>query len=838
MNTEILLNLSDLLRSEIILFSTVSYWFLYNWRAKLYSHINKKAILFIFIGLGFSFFINLTFLFDQIFSKNFLSIISFLLISFSIFIFYATLKATNKKFYYLLLIPLISVLCFVTQQEKYLFINFIILSFYFVHFYLKELKKRNLKETLSFIGGYRAFLVFGFHFIFLGFWLLSDLIIFNFISTIVVFLSVLIKFAKFYEERYKQAVSYILIFTLSVLILYGLAEKSVEHLKNNEIFRKNLINEKFRDSFREKIDFYSNALKFVTSLETFKKKLREGHDSLCKWLTYVNETFKSDVVFFINPQGKITAVSHLYRDVLLNKDISIRKYFREAIEGETSILLAKGIYTKREDIRVAHPVFLDDKIAGVLVFQFSPSRELINFIKAENVFIMHKSGAVLIGPENIKNHFIFPPSKEDLDFIYKEKIFADDKLYLAGFKIQDDIFEDMEKNKWQLIKSEIIPDWYMASFVNLSFFDSYRAFFFLSVILLGFVSHSIAIMEFERIRKMFIQNTETLLLRNLTLDTIRRGVIHTDATGKIIYMNRTAQELLEVEEKEVIGKKPEEIFTLTEHPQYSIYKILKTNNKEIPVLYTYNEVIYKDLKQGQVITFRNAMEEISYLKMQQKLNKLEMIEKISAAVTHDFNNSLMILTGNLSLLEKLETSESKKKLIKRMLEATKMMAMTIEDFKAVSPSYLRKKELININELIEKVINFVLTNTKINFQIKAEKIFYVVGEGVQIFRILQNLIKNAMEALNNEGEIKVEISEKKEHERTFVLIKIQDNGPGIPEEYIDKIFDPFVSIKGEGRGLGLAIVKSLVEKQEGKIEVYSKLGEGTTFIVYLPSNDN
>ncbi|WP_460176758.1 ATP-binding protein [Thermodesulfovibrio hydrogeniphilus] len=834
MSSEVLLNASDLIRCTIILFSFLSYWYFYHWKAKLYTNINKRAILFLFIGLTFSLFINMGFLFEHLLGKNFSLFISSFLVLFGIFIFYASIRATNKKFYYLMLIPLISSLCIVTEEDKYLFFNFIVLTAWYIHFYITKLKVRKLQETFSFIGGYKPFLIFGLHFLFLGLWLLLDLPIFNLIATIVVFLSIIMRINQFYEERYSQVFSYLIFFSLSVVFLYGLAEKSVEHLKNNEIFRKNLINEKFRDHFRERIDFYSNALKFVSSSETFKNSLKQGHEALCNWLTYVNETFATDIIFFVNSQGKITAVSHLYRNVILNRDVSSRKYFREAMEGKTSILIAKGIYIKKEDIRVAHPVYVDGKIAGVLVFQFSPSKKLVNFIKTENVFIMHKSGAVLIGPENIKNHFIFPPSKEDLDFIYKEKIFADEKLYLSNFKIKDDIFEDVDKNKWQLIKSEIIPDWYMASFVNLSFFDRYRSFFFLALLLIGFVSHNIAIMEFERIRKMFIQNTETLLLRNLTLDTIRRGVIHTDANGKIIYINKPAQELLEIDEQEVIGKEPEEIFNVTEHPEYSMYKLLKTNKKEIPVLYSYNEVIYKGLKQGQVITFRDASEEIKYLQMQQKLNRLEMLEKISASVTHDFNNSLMILTGNLSLLEKQETSESKKKLISRMLEATRMMAMTIEDFKAISPSYLRKKELININKLIERVANFVLSNTKINWQLKADKSYYVVGEEVQLFRVFQNLINNSREALNNEGEIKVEISEEKLNEKKYVLVKVQDNGPGIPEEFIEKIFEPYVSPKGEGRGLGLTIVKSLVDKQDGKIEVQSKVGEGTTFFVYLP----
>ena len=69
----------------------------------------------------------------------------------------------------------------------------------------------------------------------------------------------------------------------------------------------------------------------------------------------------------------------------------------------------------------------------------------------------------------------------------------------------------------------------------------------------------------------------------------------------------------------------------------------------------------------------------------------------------------------------------------------------------------------------------------------------------------------------------------------FVFVSISDTGPGIPEEYIDKVFDPFFTMKMEGKGLGLNIVKGIIEKMGGKIEVESKIGAGTTFNIYLPA---
>lgn len=203
----------------------------------------------------------------------------------------------------------------------------------------------------------------------------------------------------------------------------------------------------------------------------------------------------------------------------------------------------------------------------------------------------------------------------------------------------------------------------------------------------------------------------------------------------------------------------------------------------------------------------------------------------------------MVLTGNLSLLNEIEKDEKHRKLIQNILEATKLMGNTIEELKDLSPDFVSKKEPVNLVEIAKKSLDFLINGTKIVYEISTEEpLSMVYGDSGQIYRIFQNIIVNAKQAMGEEGKIILRLKNLFNEgeilglsKGKFVFISITDIGPGIPEEYIDKIFDPFFTIKKEGKGLGLSIVRNIIEKIGGKIEVESKLGEGTTFKIYLPA---
>jgi signal transduction histidine kinase len=106
----------------------------------------------------------------------------------------------------------------------------------------------------------------------------------------------------------------------------------------------------------------------------------------------------------------------------------------------------------------------------------------------------------------------------------------------------------------------------------------------------------------------------------------------------------------------------------------------------------------------------------------------------------------------------------------------------------------------------------------------------VEHDPAQIHQVLLNMLLNAIQAIDGEGQIVVKL-DGLEH---YVAVSISDNGPGIPPETLKNIFRPFFTTKGHGTGLGLSLARRIIEDHGGSIEVSSTVGQGTTFVVLIP----
>jgi len=219
--------------------------------------------------------------------------------------------------------------------------------------------------------------------------------------------------------------------------------------------------------------------------------------------------------------------------------------------------------------------------------------------------------------------------------------------------------------------------------------------------------------------------------------------------------------------------------------------------------------------------------------------RLALIGQLSANVAHELNNPLTgIVTYSHLILEDTDPDDPKKKSLEKIVGQAIRCRDIIRGLLDFSRQRKPDKTLSNINTVMEQCLSFVenqalFLNIEItkNFQ---EDLPMLVLDASQIERVIMNMIINAAEAMDGDGELI--LTTRSTLEKDTVELEFRDTGPGISKENIEKIFDPFFTTKdvGHGTGLGLAISYGVVKAHNGIISVDSELGKGTTFTVRLP----
>ena len=226
---------------------------------------------------------------------------------------------------------------------------------------------------------------------------------------------------------------------------------------------------------------------------------------------------------------------------------------------------------------------------------------------------------------------------------------------------------------------------------------------------------------------------------------------------------------------------------------------------------------------------------------------LAAIGELVAGVAHELNNPLASAYSLIqSSLEKLNTGEVTEEVlddIKFSLREMKRMGDIIKSLLDLSRKTEDYVEPVVVNTVIEDALR-ILYNQYKHMRVEIEKEYglnmpAVEGNFAHLGQVFVNVLKNALQALPN-GTGKITIRTRYDRERDRVTVEISDNGKGIPEKYQKDIFKPFFTTKGvgEGTGLGLYICHEIIKRHEGKIEVISEEGKGTTVFIELPCRRN
>ena len=245
-----------------------------------------------------------------------------------------------------------------------------------------------------------------------------------------------------------------------------------------------------------------------------------------------------------------------------------------------------------------------------------------------------------------------------------------------------------------------------------------------------------------------------------------------------------------------------------------IFQQLEKSHREL-------QVSHQELEQAQTQLIRTE--------------KLASIGQLAAGVAHEINNPLGTILIYSHLIQKsLEPDDPKREDIALVISE----ANRAKDIVQGLLSFAREKKLraseVNVNDILEEVLSLVV-NQSLFHNIKIKKSFdqgpqTIVADETQLKQVFLNIILNAAQAMEGNGKLTIStIFDKKQ-----IKIKIADTGPGIPPEVMGKLFSPFFTTKEKGTGLGLAISYGIIERHQGKIDVETDLGKGSTFVITLP----
>ncbi len=342
------------------------------------------------------------------------------------------------------------------------------------------------------------------------------------------------------------------------------------------------------------------------------------------------------------------------------------------------------------------------------------------------------------------------------------------------------------------------------------------------------------------------------------IQSIGSGIIITGMNDTITYINRAGERILGYSKEELINK-PFSIFTLREKQSdiHSLFDnpddhdtrkegwMMRKDHSEFPVGFTMNNHLnVRGETIGKIVIFRDMTNVYKIQEEILRMDRLVSLGKLASGIAHELRNPLAgIKTTAQALSEEMSKDDSRREYLSRITkEIDRLNELLKTFFSFAKPQKLNLvhchvKDIINeiipflIKEIADKGIHFFENYHPQLPKIKVDK--------TQMHQAFLNLFLNALQAMPNGGELKIEVRPIASYsldgsKQNFIKINILDTGKGIPPHIVHRIFDPFFTTKPKGIGLGLSITYQIVKKHGGTIKVESELGKGTSFVINLP----
>jgi two-component system NtrC family sensor kinase len=339
------------------------------------------------------------------------------------------------------------------------------------------------------------------------------------------------------------------------------------------------------------------------------------------------------------------------------------------------------------------------------------------------------------------------------------------------------------------------------------------------------------------------------------LDSIQEDILVISPEYEILRVNAPLLKKLKRPKENIIGKycyevlhwedspagPPEGLCPVAEviktaRPHHAKHTHLDKNGKAIHHAVSAYPVMEEGRVSYIVEISRDITGETRTQEMLLEQEKLTSVGKLAAGVAHEINNPLTaVLTNSMLLLEELTENDPMHEDLKEIADETLRCREIVRGLLEFARQEAPAKVESDLNKIVTGMVGLVSKQFSFkNIMIEqhlAENLPQVRLDRDQFQQVIVNILINAMEAIERDGQIRVETSY--DEPRRIVRLKVTDTGCGIPEDIRLKLFDPFFTTKDTGTGLGLSISHGIIERHGGSISSESRVGQGTTFTITL-----
>ncbi len=352
------------------------------------------------------------------------------------------------------------------------------------------------------------------------------------------------------------------------------------------------------------------------------------------------------------------------------------------------------------------------------------------------------------------------------------------------------------------------------------------------------------------LRKSNVELEQRRLYMEIVLANVAAGVVSADAEGKILTMNKSAERMLNIHAGEIIGRNYREILSeeyikmiegflgdkgLFRKGFLKKQLRLSLGNRQLSLLVSLNAL---GDDRGNYLGLVAVFEDLSEI---EKAQRMAAWREVARRIAHEVKNPLTPIQLSAQRLKRRYGEKLSGDDVKVFQECTEMIIKQVEGLKQLVNEFSNFARMpaanpvpSNISEIIRdslslyreahKDVSFVFNHSK------EVPIFNLDRE--QMSRVMINLVDNAIEAMDGDGEVVIDLHYDKVLQ--MVRIEVADNGKGITPEHEMRLFEPYFSTKKQGTGLGLAIVNTIITDHNGFIRVQDNEPRGTRFIIELP----